>query len=81
MQPLRGWLSGYPVIPNRANGLPISVSRSSSESALANGPAGGSASPAGTKTSPVPQAVSLATISARWAPSLISRADRCGTAW
>jgi hypothetical protein len=44
-----------------------------------NCPAGGSASPAGTNTSSVPIAVSRATISARWAPSRTSLADRCGT--
>ena len=44
-----------------------------------NRPAGGSASPAGTKTSSIPTAVSRATMSARCAPSRTSRADRCGT--
>src|SRR5262249_38170237 len=74
-----GWVSGYPVIPVRVNGPPISASRSSKDRALSKRPAGGSASPAGTKPSSIPHAVSLAPMSARCAWSRTSRADRCGT--
>ena len=74
-----GWLSGYPVIPVRPNGLPIAASRSSSGSAPSNGPAGCDASPPGTNTSSTPHARSRSTISARCASLATDRAARCGT--
>src|SRR5262249_12147595 len=57
---------------------PISASRSSKDKALSKRPAGGSASPAGTKTSSTPHAISRAAMSARCASSRTKRADRGG---